>query len=1046
MNIKNILILSLLTATIQVGFASETDHKCSSNPAELPDWALKVGLTGDYVGRTSDGKIGFLRADKNLIYIYDRDMKSSPSMLYWNKQTDQRDTEDDEGSAFKTTWSEVQKLGIKSFLNSIGVKCGSSSEPQTFINQGKNQNILNNLTDAARTPTKIGESLPVQGGVCAEGLTLNLNNNKCDLPVYRDPIMKSCTSHGDCTGGHGCYTQKSQDLFTRSGRNDQEEEELRLLQDVLLEQTSDMDLKALGASCEHAMECASYSCENRKCTEAKVCRFGEIDEAAPGSIKCNEEKALTKGASEKCELNPEAQNSVYLGLLNEPTFKPVGQCQFELDNETKMKSIQAMKTMRAMEWLLATISRSDADDCFRVIPLLREQIGKPFFDRRKIILENFNIKLAQIENDFNSLMEAQKLMKEGVKSMAPVEMHGVNVTQYELGTRQTSGYDTLMIMHRRNQLFQAYEIAMRDLVIETHKKIASLSDAMATWSDGASSWSLGEGMTMSAYACAAKYKKLTWKGWKTKRYSNVSNRWTDYYEVSGNQASNSNIMKRESVINYLEQMSGIKPESIHPLFTRKHYLIDPLMPGGSGKIAFTQFGTKKSLRKGGLFGFLKKRDLRKPRYLKGGGSGSYTAIHTAFKARVNDFYKSMRPERTPKVENFVYEPELVTVFAKDCIDNPSNEKCEDFTKFVDEVTDIAFAQFWAYSYHRNDKYTGYFSNATTWRRRLLAKYEVDMTNVSQYYDKIIQHRNVQNECIDRVLTQVETEFMNQDNTGISEGATNNYYSGTNYNGNGSDTSSSDYSKAPLTASTRGKFSFDLVTGELRNLNSGSRMDNIGGTGKTSESGSIGNSSNENSNIMAKRLAKLKESNAKASAKGVDVASKDKKVLTAMSSASSGRYGASALAAGGQGAGASSGGALGSSAYKASLTDDLVGIGDGKGMEITGVGMGVAGDGKAGAGGAGGDIKFKGLKGGYGMGSLNSSGSGDGMNSGSGSGGEYTDPTGMSDEEKDIMMANYERNRSKYDTKEDDGLFKILSKAYVRNLDKVLTKKRIEIGE
>lgn len=1044
MKLKNILFLALIAATVQVSFASVADHKCSSNPAELPDWAIKVGLTGDYVGRTSDGKIGFLRADKNLIYIYGPDMKSPPAMLYWNQQTDQRDS-DEEGSAFHRTWPQVQQLGVKSFLNSIGVSCGSSSQPQSTINHELNRNVLNNLTNASRTPVKIGEVLPVQGGICGEGLTLNLNTNKCDLPVFRDPIMKGCASHEDCSGGFGCYTQKSEDLFTRSGRTNLEEEELRLLQDVLLEQTSDMDLKTLGASCDHAMECSSYSCENSKCTEAKICRFGEIGEAAPGSIKCNEEKALTKSAAGKCELDPDAQNSVYLGLLNEPTLKPIGQCQFELDDETKVKSIQAMKTLRAMEWLLATISRSEGDDCFRIIPLLKDQIGKPFLDKRKVILENFNLKLAQIETDFNSLMDAQKLMKEGVKSMEPVEMHGMNVTQYELGSRQTSGFDTLMIMHRRNQLFQAYEIAMRDAVIEAHKKIASLSDAMGTWSDGASSWSLGEGMSMSAYACAAKYKKLTWKGWKTKRYSNVSNRWTDYYEVSGEQASNSNIMKREAVINYLEQMSGIKPESIHPLFMRKHYLIDPLMPGESGKIAFTQFGTKKSLRKGGLFGFLKKRDLRKPRYLKGSGSGSYTALHTAFRARLSDFYKAMRPEKTPKIEKFVYEPELVTVFAKDCIDNPANEKCEDFTKFIDEVSDIAFAQFWAYSYHRNDKYTGYFSNATTWRRRLLAKYEVDMMNISQYYDKIIQHRNVQNECIDKVLTQVENEFMNQDTQGIGEGSTNNYYSGTNYDSEGKAGSTSNYSKAPLTASTRGKFSFDLMTGGLRNLNSGGRMDNIGGTGKTSDSGSITNSSNQNSSAMAKRLAKLKDANAKASANGVDVASKEKKVSSAMSSASSSRYGASSIAANAQGSGAAGKGALGSSSYKASLSDDLVGIGDeGKGLEISGMGMGDTGDGKAQAGGPGGDIKFQGLKGGYGMGSLDSSGSGDGMSSGSGNGGQYTDPTGMSDEEKDIMMANYERNRSKYNANEEDGLFKILSKAYVRNLNKVLTKKRREI--
>ncbi len=50
---------------------------------------------------------------------------------------------------------------------------------------------------------------------------------------------------------------------------------------------------------------------------------------------------------------------------------------------------------------------------------------------------------------------------------------------------------------------------------------------------------------------------------------------------------------------------------------------------------------------------------------------------------------------------------------------------------------------------------------------------------------------------------------------------------------------------------------------------------------------------------------------------------------------------------------------------------------------------------------------------------------------------------MNDEEKEVVLANYERTRSEYKEDSSDSLFERISKAYVRNLDKVLTKKKPE---
>ena len=48
---------------------------------------------------------------------------------------------------------------------------------------------------------------------------------------------------------------------------------------------------------------------------------------------------------------------------------------------------------------------------------------------------------------------------------------------------------------------------------------------------------------------------------------------------------------------------------------------------------------------------------------------------------------------------------------------------------------------------------------------------------------------------------------------------------------------------------------------------------------------------------------------------------------------------------------------------------------------------------------------------------------------------------MSDEERDRMSANYDRTKTDYKTKDDDSLFQVVSKTYIRNLDKILVRKK-----
>lgn len=48
---------------------------------------------------------------------------------------------------------------------------------------------------------------------------------------------------------------------------------------------------------------------------------------------------------------------------------------------------------------------------------------------------------------------------------------------------------------------------------------------------------------------------------------------------------------------------------------------------------------------------------------------------------------------------------------------------------------------------------------------------------------------------------------------------------------------------------------------------------------------------------------------------------------------------------------------------------------------------------------------------------------------------------MTNEDQEVIEANYERTKTDYASDAEDPLFSKVSKAYVRNLDKILTRKK-----
>lgn len=1063
---------------------ASVDPTCTQQPQQMGIPLKVLGFEGAYVGTTSTNKAVFYNLKAERLYIFENGLEEVPVEIPWNQNTDLRWKE--EHPVVAKSFLDYKNEGIKSYLSSLGVKCGiggGSIHPA-------NKNVI--ATAVSTACTEIGKSPSSQGGKCCEGTIYNPNNQLCDEPNFKDPQFKTCTAHSQCQSGMGCLPQTSEVLFTTVSDKLEVSQFNEFMRGSIDEQMADSELLANGQSCTHSANCASYNCENARCQEVKICRYGEENEVVDAGTKCNEAKHLVKGAGGVCELSAESKHALYLGLYPEgkelfSENTEAGKCQFDLAPGVRERTQQALKSIRAMEWLFASISRNDSDDCFRINAKLRDKIGKPFLEQRKYLLQDFSTYFSSIKRDLE-IVQAAKMsnMDEKVRSEKQVEVHGavneegdVNVRQtiseYELATRQSSGYDTMMFMYRRNLLFQSYERGMLTNVAAAYDQIASLNTEMAKWKDGDKNWNLGD-QAVSAFNCKAKYKKFDFKRfkWRTRYYSDISNRWTDYYEVAGNQPLNIGVVKADKVLEQLRIIGNLeKEEDAIKVFDKHHYLLDPLMPGktnANGGLPFTRYGDKKDLNgkpnsafvaalgavnfNFGIFGSILskfgKKDQRSPRYLIGQSeSKSYAGLRKDFRAKIIQFYQEMKLNQGQA--GFIFEPELISTDAVDCIDKldkdlAEGDKCSEFYQFVEDLTDYGMAQFLAYSYHTKSKYSGYFTNSQTWRRRLLTRLEVDLLNLRQYYHQIINLREKQISCLESVINHVSDSYLSGGNT-VGQGGRN-YYDGGNYEGDASKAAKVSGKIATLSAASRQKYSFTANTSAWKGIADSlinSTRDNVDSSTNVAGDSSVVGDASTHSQALRQARDRMNESNNKLNDKGINVSEKNSKFLASLGLGSGSRSGGNSSGSGIRTY--SSGGGF-DFASGGGLNGDLNGPGAGSldgnldsSNQLASIAPGGPGSGSApGAGfnsiGHGGYVK----EGSYGSGnSLDGSGSyGADAN---GANGAYEDPTGMSDHEKNIMMSNLERTKGRYKPEDTDSLFEVVSKAYVRNLEKILTRRK-----
>ncbi len=848
-----------------------------------------------------------------------------------------------------------------------------------------------------------------------------------------DPTLASCSSDSDCSSGKGCFVSDADDHFSGPTNSDAEENS----QDIAAEQLEDYidsilgdegDEKDNGQGCTYHAECDGYNCEAKKagnryvktCTERKICRLGQGGDIAIAPVQC--EEGLVKDQQNKCI---SLTDGVYAGIVQDTDLETdnTDMCKMNVPSDLQFAGQSAIKQMRAMEFLFANSSSPDTD-CLRSIEVLKGKIGTPLLNARIGIVQNFNAGWSQIKKDYQTLMAAQAA---DATSTNQVQVHGASISEGQLKTRTASGFDMLIMMKRRNELFSEFESKMLEATKAASVEAAKLGNSFRGFDEGSKSWGYEGGSHYSKGDVSCRPWLLS-KGKKRK----VKRRMSHNYKVKGHRDNNYKNMKADIV--FMATLSAMGGNADSDLGKRKYFLMDPLIPYPKD---FNSYGNG--------YGLTRTKYNRK---LNADNKDSLLQIRNDMQDAIFRHLSKLNPSNK---SDFLYEPELVQITDGEVNKQAENSclsaakidtaECSNMKKFIADLSSVSTAQSWAYGRHSKRKYKDFFGSDNTWRNRLFKFYGEQYLNLVHYYETLSQYREKQNLCIDQRLGLVTSTMAEG---GYVAGLSNNYWDPNKY-------LEEMKSGTPKSSTTRSNLSvnhnfsgFDGSTNAFQN--GGSLKDNIAGSNMPGADSSASVNSATDA-AFAANVKRMQEANKKVSAS--ELAEKSKGIMDSMKTIAKGSGAATAAGAGpgsgsssaslGAGFGNSSGafggaGANGAAALGKDLKGDADKNGEGKATS------GIAGGSTSGSGVAGGSAGGAGFA--SGLGGI-SAGSGNGMTSGDASAGGagYQDPTGMSDEEKDRLLANYQRTKSQYDPKEDDSLFKVVSKAYVRNLEKVLTKKK-----
>ncbi len=1019
---------------------------CESNPTPLPDEIRLVSPKLDYIGKTPDGRPAFAHINSNMIYIFEKDFadKVPRHITFYSPQF--RDISNMTGGLGAIVYT------LETFKMALGISCGNQSAPGVlsgFLNLKPENGVQKNQSFT------LGLFPPM--AKCDDGLTFNPNKGTCDIPQLVDIFAKQCEDNTDCEEykigspsqevdaqnvetSTGCFSQKVEDVFNQPG--------LTPLQDIVLDQSIDWEdshnLKDANASCSHSRECKSYSCVDNKCQNPTICRLGKEGEQVQAGVDC--EFGYEPDASNKC-VQGEGY-APYVGMIGEITFtgEEGSEFQFNLPDDIMRKAHEAMKQIRAFEWFTLRLSK-DNGDCFKLGKYLRENFGSELHRERQSILLTYSATMNQIEKDHQTMINAQE------DSNEVVTFDGVSISQKDLADRQSGVQESAQFMLRKALAQLDYETRMLNLMNNMAAKAFTLSENIQKWRNNDTSWSLGDANIVQAFNCHARYdKKPPFKRWRTVHQDTIKNRWETFYLIQNNSGNNDYINQNEDFKTNLSLIFQKDVQSTMLNFVTPINLYDPLNYRADGNLKFDNFGQYYDLNDypfpweviamlGGLaamalfgpVGFVvgavalivgaisalfstEIKEIKEPREFNGTNNGTVEKFREAVKKDIFEHVKSLKVNNADKY--FIYEPELanwesknaleLSTTGKDCVDDINQDVCKkvtegsnfdnSFYRYMEMLTDYSMAQYFAYSHATTEGYKNYFTDPRSSRIKYFTRIAVDTHNLAVYYDALVRKRQEQISALDKV-SDTEDNFKG----GVS-------VDGTDYSAKkGEDAgAAAKGSNGKLEKNERKsiKSRLSVQTAKLLfgNNSASSVQDSSGGSifGSASSSGLA-----EISSAVSARNAKMLAVNEKARKKGFDVDRREADRVTVFQS----RPGTFATASQG-----STNSNLVSNPKLKSLDAQAQEISKNL-NEITSVTSGDSGSGGSGSGGFFGNV----------------------VGSQGGSGGK--DSTGLSGEEKNHMLDTVDQNASKFKPDEFDSLFDVVSKAYARNLEKILNRKK-----
>lgn len=841
----------------------------------------------------------------------------------------------------------------------------------------------------------------------------------CQIPNSRSlqycapPVAPALTSATVCsTPGHSCLPQREEDLYPETPDDS-----------PLPESENDETRKDEGDLCEFDTECESFLCAAdtsgvKVCQERLVCRLAEAGEFAPAPAQC--EPGLIKSR----EFNPDTnriEDDVCIDNtaaspfpdIDPNLFNQTSRCSYEIPASKGDKRFSSMVSLRAFEILFSQAT----DDKLKLKTYLRDEIAKPLAEGRKRALDEYNEILRGIEKDEELLKGANP------ESPGQVTIHGSEtLSERDLALRRVSGRDMLLIMWRRNLLNMNYERRLFELVSQAAQKLAVVNENIKSWRSKHKKWKIAsEGSWASVENGGKKIKKS----------------YTTRHRIKPKTAAlNSGAFEKPGVGEFFSVLaeggtSGALPK-------KKFYLLDAPFMSSDG----ASFGSTGPLQ----------RNLSGTSRIT-----SVEGIYDDFGPKIASYYKSLLPAR--EYEFYVFEPEMVDLGEKNCFlaSGELSDACPKFKRFLEGVQGAAFAEFIAYGAHKKGKYKKFFERSNTLRLRLLKTLEVEFQTIAQYYEELNTSRIAQNSCFEDNFSYVSQGLTDSNSNNEVQNDTQGPQGGSSEalgagSGSGSGSLASVGSSTGPSNALRGssltalpeaiRLAQSRIQGSLSgeelpqssqtkfalgtpNLSTNTVKSSVANGSSSTATGAQGLAGSALASANALNREKLSSENTKLQAKSSSAEKRSEEI----------RRGFSSLAASSR---ISRSGAISDSTPESTLSGSFSsGTASALSKDSTSEGASATVPGaQASSAGTtlGGTPAIS--ESSYGEAGASGSGTLTAQNAG-------VDATGMNEEDKDVLMRNLERTRSRYDGQETDELFERVSKAYVRNLHRILKRKKMD---